>query len=206
MYWFSLLLFSSKERQRKKNELFVQIPSSLIFKNLQQQQQHELTHMKSIWMVKWDFLWLFHSLAWCQYAWMFNGIYVNENKNSAMYTNPLSSLYVWCQPHTWHPLQQQQQFYLRFSLTHNFPRNFPSNVLLGAHTTKHEKNGSSKLFFAVLKKSNFFISSHVARNNDDDVDCEEIKAQKELKKFTLKLSFYALLPRCAIKIGESVIN
>lgn len=32
------------------------------------------------------------------------------------------------------------------------------------------------------------------------------KAQKELKKFTLKLSFYALLPRCAIKIGESVIN
>lgn len=153
------------------------------------------------------FSWLFHSLACCQYVWMFNGIFVNENKNSTMYTNPLSSLYVWCQPHTSQPLQQQQQFYLRFSLTHNFPHNFPSNVLLGAHTTKHEKNDSSKHFFAVLKISNFFISSHAARDDDDDdVDCEEKKGSKELKKFTLKLSFYAMLPRCAIKIGESVIN
>lgn len=120
---------------------------------------------------------------------MFNGIFVNENKNSTMYTNPLSSLYVWCQPHTSQPLQQQQQFYLRFSLTHNFPHNFPSNVLLGAHTTKHEKNDSSKHFFAVLKISNFFISSHAARDDDDDVDCEEKKGSKGAEKIHSQIIF-----------------
>lgn len=98
-----------------------------------------------------------------------------------MYTNPLSSLYVWCQPHTWHPLQQQQQFYLRFSLTHNFPRNFPSNVLLGAHTTKHEKKRQFEVLFFLrfLKIELFhFFACRALRWRRRCRLCEEIKAEK----------------------------
>lgn len=102
------------------------------------------------------FLWLFYSLAWCQYAWMFNGIYVNENKIPPCTQIP-SHLFM-CDVNPTHDIHYSSNssfifafhsltIFLAISLQMFFWELTPLSM---------KKNGSSKFFFfAVLKNRTF---------------------------------------------------